>query len=341
MNLGLYDEASSLLTKSVPAINRSGTEGAVALATLGETYHRQGKNVLARRTLDRAERLLTSTGADTTGPGKVASARIALAIARVERADGKYDAALARLDGALRALGPDTPARPIDRGRLRHTRGLVLLDQGRYADAASSLEAAHDIYVEELGLRHRLVGENLYDQAQNAYVAGDLPKALRLVGESQAILGAILDPDNPFRAHVLALKGQILFGDGQLRPARAALDQAVATYRKAYGGPNYVIGISQVYLALIAADQGETAAALAYLDEAKFNYDQSYGELHPNHGDLLVNRATILAKAGRTAEARANCIEGLAILGETLGRDHPFTVSSRESCTKAVGPAGP
>ena len=336
VNLGLYDEAAGLLVGTIPAINRAGPEGAAAFGTLGEAYLRQGKTGLARSTLVRGERLLAG---EETGPETApevaryrAAMRLALALARVDRSEGRNKEALARLEDGLARLSASPAPRPIDEARLRHTKGLVLVDEGDFGGAGAELERAHAIYVRELGPKHRLVGENLYDQAQNAYVAGKLDLALQRTGESRVILETVLDDTNPFRAHVLALEGQILLGQDKLQPARAALDKAVAIYRKALGGPSYVIGISEVYLALIASRQGDTAAALAYLDDAKLNYDASYGALHPNHGDLLVNRAVILHKAGRLAEARADCAEGLRILVETLGADHSFTRDNRNIC---------
>ncbi|WP_448579064.1 tetratricopeptide repeat protein [Thermaurantiacus sp.] len=250
----------------------------------------------------------------------------------MDRSEGRNREALARLDEGLARQVAAPTSRPIDEARLRHTKGTVLSEEGAFDGARAELEQAQALYVRELGPRHRLVGEVLYDQAQNAYLAGELDLALGRTAESRAILETILDETNPFRAHVLALEGQILFGQNKLGPARAALDRAVEIYRKALGGPSYVIGISEVYLALIASGQGEPAAALAYLDDAKRNYDASYGRLHPNHGDLLVNRAIILDKAGRRSEARSDCAQGLRILEETLGRDHSFTKDNRKIC---------
>lgn len=337
VNLGLYDEAAELLVGSIPAINRAGAEGAAAFGTLGEAYLRQGKTGLARSTLLRGERLLLSETKEEGSSKDLAAIRLALALARVDRSEGQNREALERIDTGLARAAASPVPRPIEEARLLHTRGLVLVDEGDFDGAQSALEQAYRIYVRELGPRHRLVGENLYDQAQAAYVAGKLDLALERTSESRAILETILDETNPFRAHVLALEGQILFGQDKLGPARAALDRAVEIYQKALGGPSYVIGISEVYLALIASGQGETAAALAYLDDAKLNYDASYGRLHPNHGDLLVNRAIILDKAGRRSEARSDCDQGLRILEETLGRDHSFTKDNQKICEGLKG----
>ena len=110
----------------------------------------------------------------------------------------------------------------------------------------------------------------------------------------------------------------------------------MAIYREAFDGPHYLIGIAEVYLALIESQRGNTGAALATLDDAKRNYDASYGKLHPNHGDLLVNRAKVLARAGRLPEAKRDCDAGMKILNDTLGAEASFTKQMAGEC-QALG----
>ena len=128
------------------------------------------------------------------------------------------------------------------------------------------------------------------------------------------------------------MQGQILEGLNLLPQAEGSLREAVSIYSKAFNGPHYLIGIAEVYLAIIESKQGRTAAALVTLGDAKANYDASYGKIHPNHGDLLVNRARVLARAGRIAVARSDCAEGLKILRTTLGSDSNFTQSMEKTC---------
>ena len=108
----------------------------------------------------------------------------------------------------------------------------------------------------------------------------------------------------------------------------------MAIYKKAFAGPHYLIGIAEVYLALVESERGRTEMALRILDDAKHNYDVSYGRIHPNHGDLLVNRATILARAGRRNEARTDCAEGLKILAQTMGPQASYTRSMTAVCAQ-------
>ncbi len=144
----------------------------------------------------------------------------------------------------------------------------------------------------------------------------------------------MLDPDNPMIADALLLQGRVYQKQGRLRSAQRSVSEAVAIYHEAYGRPHFLIGIAEVYLALIQSDRGHFVEALATMDAAKHNYDVGYGKLHANHGDLLVNRATVLAKAGRKAEARAACAQGLKILGQTLGPNASYTRAMAAVCDR-------
>jgi tetratricopeptide (TPR) repeat protein len=344
MNLGLYDESERLLVRSRLAMARAGTEGAFAYATLGETYLRQGNTGRARVAVGRALAMADAEIRNGNPAGELARARVLLATARLDRADGKSQDALATLDAALVAFRASGLSRPLDEARMLHNKGQILGELGDLDAANAALAEADRIYVAELGPRHRLVGEIRYDEAINAHVEEKYDLALARIEDSRRILGAVLDPGNPFRAHVLALKGQVLYDRKaplpadrarDLRESRAALDEAVAIYRQAFDKPNYVVGISQLYLGLVAGEQGDPARGLAYLDEAKANFDASYGGLHPNHGVLLVYRALVLRGSGRTGEAERECAEGMAILEKLLGTADFTTQYYRRECAGA------
>lgn len=345
MNLGLYDESERLLVRSRLAMARAGTEGALAHATLGETYLRQGNTTRARQTLARALAIADAEADGGNPAAQLAQARVLLATARIDRADGRAQDALARLDEALGAFRASGLSRPLDKARLLHNKGQILSELGQSEAASAALASARRIYVTELGPRHRLVGESLYDEAINAHVAGTFDVALDRIEQARAILGAILDPTNPFRAHVLALKGQVLYdrkaADAavrarDLRAARAALDEAVAIYGQALGKPNYAVGIAQLYLGLVAGEQGEPARGLGYLDAARANFDASYGGLHPNHGILHVYRAMVLAGAGRPGDAARECAEGISVLERLLGAEDFNTRAYRRECAQLL-----
>ena len=327
-NLGLFDDARRMIERSRPAILRAGGEGVGAELMLASTYLSLGQ-------LDRASAVVAHAQRTLDSDPKALPEWRAMALAtrgRIRIATQDVNGGLADFDRALVLYrqNPETSPRRI--AALLQNRGLVLSDDGQFAAAETSLNEALVISRAKLGERHLFTGQIWYALAQNAFLAGRLDVAEARIARALVIERLMLDPDNPIIADALSIQGQIYQGEHKLAPAQAALEQAVAVYRKAFGRPHYLIGIADVYLALVESDRGDTNGALRILDDAKHNYDVSYGHLHANHGDLLVNRALILARAGRMTEAHRDCAAGVAILGQTLGPKASYTLSETAIC---------
>ncbi len=334
-NLGLLGEAQRALETSMPAIQHSGPEGAEAMLALATTYANQGALDKALATVQRAEALL---GPDLqTNP--TLRARAAVTEGRILTSASKVKAGVAAFDRALAyyRVADDAPQGAL--AQVLNNRGLLLSDDGQYAAAEASLSDALKLCEQELGPNHLSTGKAWFALAQNAFNAGDLLKAQVRIANALRIERGVLDQDNPILADTLSMQGQIQQGLGRMVEAERSLREAVSIYQKAFNGPHYLIGIAEVYLALIESRRGDTDAALASLAEAKRNYDASYGAIHPNHGDLLVNRAKVLARAGRLSEARSDCAAGMAILRDTLGPEASFTRQMAAECQSlAAGP---
>jgi tetratricopeptide (TPR) repeat protein len=332
-NLGLTKEASAAIESSMPAIEKSGADGAEAMLTLATTYWQQGALDKALATARRAEALL--------GPDlklhTAQRAQAALTEGRVLKSSSKVPAGIAAFDRALAfyRVSENVPPRAI--ATALNNRGLLLSDDGQFAAAEKSLSESLAIYRRALGENHLVTGQGWYALAQNSFNAGHFADAEAQIASALRIERVVLDPDNPIIADTLSMQGQILQEAGKLPDAERALREAVAIYRKAYG-THFLIGIADVYLGLIESKRGDTKAALATLDDAKHNYDVSYGKIHANHGDLLVNRATVLARAGRMAEAHSDCQAGLAILSQTLGAGASYTKQMSATCAGLKSP---
>jgi tetratricopeptide (TPR) repeat protein len=330
VNLGLLDQARGLIEPMLPTLRRVGPEGADAALTLAMAYFKQGQLDRATQEIGEARRLMGAASPQNL-EGRARAFHLEGMIAT---ADGKTSAALAAYDSSLalyRAL-PRPPERRIS-GVLR-SRANLLSDDRQFAAAETSLAEALDIDRRTLGEQHLVTAQTWFLMAQNEFLAGDFKSAESRIGKALAIEERVLDGDNPILGDTLSMQGQILQGEHRLPEAERCLDRAIAIYRAAFKGPHYLIGIAEIYVALVQSDRGQTEAALRTLDDAKHNYDVSYGRLHANHGDLLVNRATILAHAGRRAEARRDCAAGLDILGRTLGPQASYTRSMAEVCAK-------
>ena len=327
-NLSLLNEARAAFDASMPAINKAGPDGARALLMLSTIQAKQGELEPALATVASAIKLLgpdLGTRTDLRAQAELTRGRIFTSTSNVKAATAAFDRAL-----AIYRMDKETP--PIVIAAALNNRGLLLSDDGRFEEAEASLTEALGLLRTSIGDNHLSTGKAWYALAQNSYNAGKLVVARRQIAEALRVERAVLDADNAILADTLSMQGQIFEGLNLLPEAESSLREAVEIYRKAFGGPHYLIGIAEVYLALIESKEGRTVAALATLSDAKANYDASYGKIHPNHGDLLVNRAKVLARAGRMAEARSDCAAGLDILRETLGETSNFTRSMEKSC---------
>jgi tetratricopeptide (TPR) repeat protein len=334
INLGLLNEAQASLESAMPTLEKAGPDGVDALLVLAQTYGAQGSLDKALETVRRSEGLIgpnPESNANLRGAAALTRGRILVNASRVKEGVAAFDQAMYHFRRA-----EDAP--PGSVARVLNNRGLLLSDDGQFAAAEASLQESLTLFQKELGPEHLQSGKAWFALAQNSFNAGDLRKAQGQIAEALRIERKVLDRDNPILADTLSMQGQIYQGLGQLTEAERSLREAVAIYRQAFGGPHFLIGIAEVYLALIESQRGRPDAALATLADAKKNYDASYGKTHPNHGDLLVNRAKILAKAGRLPEARKDCIAGMAILTETLGADASFTRQLGAEC-KAISEA--
>lgn len=334
-NLGLLGEAQRALETSMPAIQHSGPDGVEAMLALATTYANQGALDKALGAVRRAETLLgpdLKTNPTLRGRAAVTEGRILTSASKVKAGVAAFDRAL-----AFYRVASDAPQGAL--AQVLNNRGLLLSDDGQYAAAEASLSEALSLCERELGPKHLSTGKAWFALAQNSFNAGDLAKAQVRIANALRIERGVLDDDNPILADTLSMQGQIQQGLGRMAEAERSLREAVSIYQKAFKGPHYLIGIAEVYLALIESQRGDTDAALASLAEAKRNYDASYGALHPNHGDLLVNRAKVLARAGRIAEARSDCAAGMTILRDTLGPEASFTRQMAGECRAlAAGP---
>jgi tetratricopeptide (TPR) repeat protein len=328
INLGLFDEAERAIMRGQRAFGLSPAQGAVALAALAESQQRRGMVPEAGETLGRATLLFA--GREAASP--IEAAMVAHMQGRVSLSAGRMDEALGHYDRALDFLNAAPDHEPLHRARVLQGRGGLLSDLARYDDAEADLREANRLITAQRGERHFDTGRSWYSLAINAYLSGNLDLAEARITTASGILERMLDRSNPIRADALSLRGQILQGQKRHREAARALDEALAGYRETVGEPHYLIGIAEVYRAMVASALGETEAALTHLDVARRNYDGSYGRLHPNHGDLLVHRALILASAGRSEEAQADCAAGLRILNDTLGPENSFTRELAGKC---------
>ena len=332
-NLGLFTEAREAIGRSMPAIIAADVEGADARLTLAFTDFRQGRQDEAMRIVRQVQAMPTTASPTQTS----IRAKAALLEGQLHGAAANIKGGVAAYDRAVALYRASNE--PVKLAVALNERGALLSDAGRFAEAEASLGEALAINRRVLGDWHLATGQSWYAYAQNAFLTGNLPVAETRIAHALQVERKMLDDDNPVIADALSMQGQIFQGQRRFVDARQSLEAAVTIYRRAFGKPHYLIGIAEIYLALVESSLDNTPKALAHIEEAKRNYDASYGKEHANHGDLLVNRAVILAHARRLPEARSDCAKGIAILDRTLGADAAFTQSSAKTCQTLAVPA--
>ena len=326
INLGLFEQARTAIERSSAAITRAGPDGADAALTLATTHIKMGAPQQAMSSVRRAERLLGETDRPQD------RARAAVIEGTIHTAAADVKAGLAAYDRALLIYRTHPEFGARNHASTLLLRANLLSDDRQFSAAESALLESLAITRKTLGDAHILTGQCWYALAQNAFLAGQLTLAEQRIAKALFIERPLLDGNNAIVADLFSLQGQIYQAQKRLLPAQHALQRAIAIYRGAFGRPHYLIGIAQVYLALVQSERGQPEVALQTLADAKRNYDASYGKQHANHGDLLVHRATILARAGRRAEALADCASGLAILHATLGPQSAYAMSMQQTC---------
>jgi len=329
-NLGLFNEARDTIERSSRELDQAGPAGAGARVTLAATYFHMGKLDKALDVVHRAQTILTP---DTSDQSELL-AKAASMEGVIHGGAGDIQNGIIAFNRALDFYRRTSRPDPHHLAATLQDLGMLLSDDGQFTEAERALNEALTIARRSLGEHHLLTAQVWYALGLNAFLAGKLPVAETRIAKALIIERQVLDPDNPIIADALSMQGQIFQGEKKLSEAKASLEQSIALYRRAFKGPHYQIGITEIYLALVESDRGHTEAALHILEDAKHNYDVSYGKLHANHGDLLVNRATILAHAGRISAAKQDCAAGLKILGRTLGEQANYTKSMAAVCAK-------
>ena len=216
-------------------------------------------------------------------------------------------------------------------------RGLPLSDDGQFDAAEKVVELiASRPTVALSGDDHVLTGQAWYALvAPNSFNAGHLSWWKRRSPTRSGSRRAVLDADNPTIATPSRRRGEIQDGAWQTARGRGvALRQAVATYRKAYGGPHFLIGIDGVLSAADPIQSSDTASALGHTSTtppSTAHYGVGYGKPHtqsrgppdqPRQG-AGQRRAQEGGQGGLRRRRRH-------LPSQTLGDDAGFTQSSAE-----------
>ncbi|MFI0943124.1 tetratricopeptide repeat protein [Streptomyces sp. NPDC021020] len=273
--------------------------------------------VLLRRTAD------TATAVRAAGT----ATRLAVALHRTGDYLSAYETASTAADLAARSLGAEHRAVLAARSRA----GRALFRLGRYPQAEASLR-------QTLAVQQRLFGADDPDSLDTAHGmqlvlrnTGRDAEALTLLRATAAGRRATLGPWHPLtlrsRSSLLSSLGAAELTAEDERTRLLSLPQQCAEHL----GAEHTVTVGARHNHAWAIYQlGRFAAADAEIDEVTQGYVRRFGPDYPNALAAVQLRARTRAALGHTAEAVALMAEVVDRRTRGLGRDHPFTVVSRD-----------
>lgn len=254
----------------------------------------------------------------------------------IEKERFETEAAMAAYEEAMKVYEQVPELSAFRRGQLLGNWGVLLIRAGELEDAERRLLGALAIWQDLYNDDHLEVGRVLNNLAYVYRSTDRLADARSASEKAIEIYEAVLDPAHPDLATIRIMNGQIQEELGNIESAEQSYRAALDALRRAYPDGHIQTGYAMIYLAWARSQQGATEEALGLLDEAEAQYDLVYRDRNnADYGDLQIYRGLVLATAGEIDRAKELCTEGLTMLDDTLGSDHPYTETMRGRCEEA------
>lgn len=248
-------------------------------------------------------------------------ARAGLLKARLERQEGRYEAAEALFRehrGVLRAsLGPahtETIATEI-------SWGLTLTDLSRFDEAIGLLEKTLD-RARTAGPETEIVADILDALAVTVEESGDLEQAESYHRESLAIYEVILDPDHPSITASLVSLGLVQNYRGNFAEAERTLARAVEAADRVLGPDHPQSMVALNNLGVVRYRLGDSDSALEITTDILERRRRIHGDEHPLTANAMNNYAFLLLNTGDAEAAERMYREVLDVRIALFGERH-------------------
>jgi serine/threonine-protein kinase len=331
--LGLYDQADGLLTRSLDQnrslYGRESLEAAAALDRLAGVLHwgrgdYEGAEAAHREVLALRERLL--------GSDDPLVAESLTSLAAVVSDEGDYEEAIALHRRALAidraAYGDDSEQTATDLANL----AVVLWHQGLY-------DEAEPLHREALDIRRRLLGESHPDTASSLHglasllstQGGDYDEAEELFQRAIELRKKIFGPDNPEVTYSLENYAILLERRGDLAAAKPLELESLEIRRKTLGPDHPDLAVSLNNFGVLCYRLSDFEEAERYFREALAIWEKELGREHPSVASCLNNIGMIRLELGDPAAAEPLVRESMAIRRRTLGDEHVSVAQSHRN----------
>lgn len=191
---------------------------------------------------------------------------------------------------------------------------------GDYAAARPALEDAY--YLATESGQGRLAADAATMMVTVLGIRLQLPDETQpWIGHAMAAAERLADP----RRHAAALvaRAGVLAQRGELGPARADYQRALALQREAYGRHHPTVAATLNNLGTVAAADGDPSVAREALDEAVTALSLTYGPAHPSVAGALSNLGAVESHLGRTEDAIEHLERARRSTTSSLGPRHP------------------
>ena len=328
--LGLAGEAEPWAVASLDLRRETLVEDhpdlAASLNTLGWIFHEQGKSDEAEPLLRDAVRIRRS-GGEALRLGLSRSLNdlgiVVETLGQLEDAEAMYREAL---DIRMEEHGLNHRSVGITANNL----AVGLFRQGDYAGAAEIGETALEALRSSVGPDHQrsvLAQSNL---AQMQRRSGELESAEVVFRDLLARQTRLQGREHPVTAWAMEDLASVLGDAGKL-------EEAERWYRETLGVQEAILDPDHPDLASTLLGLGLVLTNRGSYEEAEATYERAlninvlrFGEFHRDVGAVLADLARLYEQTGRPEQALEYFQRALGIWDETLGPDHPRTVTLRQ-----------
>lgn len=327
-SLGLYDEARSLLERSLELRRREFGENhpdvGASLHGLGSLLDQESHYEEARDVLQQALTVRTAA----LGPDHLDVAATCNQLAIVSCNLGDYETAGTMWNRALKikevVLQPDDPSIGLTLNNL----GILHRMMGEFESSRAYYSRALEIREAGLGPRHIEVAATLRNLSILSYHMGDYPAAREYGERSLDIRREILEPDHPQIAAALSNLARISAREGKQEEARDLYEQALSIREKKLGPDHVDVAESLNNLGFQLSEMGDFERARPLYERSLEIQQKALGPEHRDVALAMNNLGTLLRDAGDYEAARPLLYRALEIRQNTLGPEHPDVASS-------------
>jgi tetratricopeptide (TPR) repeat protein/predicted Ser/Thr protein kinase len=287
---------------------------AEALLTLGEAQWRAGDPKAAEATLTEAA-ARAEAGRHHEAAGN-AWALLTYVVGSELQQPARAHALAAQAESVLEGHGGDE-------AQLRTILGIVLLSEGKYADALAQHDRAVALREADERARPWLFAQALNNRANVLLRLGRLADAAEAYRRSFELDEHSLGAEHPLTAIALDNLGIVNAEQGLYEQALSRHERALAVRARALGPEHPEVASSHNHVGIALAGLGRYDLALEHYGRALAIREAALGPRHPEVATVLSNAAAAMNRRHDSRAALALGTRALAIKEEALGPEHP------------------